>query len=579
MRILISILAFVSLLSSGCKSQSVHEKPNVIIILTDDQGYGEVGAHGNAFIRTPHMDELYNEGVRLTDFHVNNVCSPSRAAIMTGKYSSSVGVWHTLGGNNILNIAEKTMADVFNENNYSTYMVGKWHLGDNYPYRPEDRGFDQVLRIGGGSLGQVADYWDNGLWDGHYWNGKEWILMEGYCTDIQFDAAIDFIDQTGEEPFFLYLATAAPHSPIGAAPEYVDSYLEMGFSKEVANFYGMVTNIDKNLGSLRLYLNEKGIEDNTILIFMSDNGSACAKKDSTIFNAGMRGKKGSDYEGGHRVPCFIYWPDGKLMGGGSLTPITAHIDLLPTLVEACNLTASDEIGFDGINILPALQDTNHKLPDRTIITEGKVNDREKLFKSSCVILDNWRLVSGTELFDINNDPAQEHTIENQDKSDELREQYLNWHNRVSGVFEEEYCFIYSDSFSSTPFVTMDLLPDGFNVKPKSVWNQSAVKKGVYDLGVWNIEFLEEGLYTFRLCRLPGEAFDSSNDKKKSKDLEIVSASVSIDGQKYAESTDYVDGQFTMEVNVSKGKHKVSANFIDKNGLYFSAYYLYISNNH
>lgn len=576
MKSVFKLWILVLLVSVGCSSYVKNAKPNVIIILTDDQGYGEIGAHGNKFIRTPHLDHLYHEGVRLTDFHVNNVCSPSRASLMTGKYSASVGVWHTLGGYNILNIEEKTMADIFRENDYKTCMVGKWHLGDNYPYRPEDRGFDEVMRIGGGSLGQVADYWENGLWDGHYWNGTEWILKEGYCTDVQFDAALDFIDRAGKDPFFLYLATTAPHSPIGAAPEYVDPYLEMGLSKEVSNFYGMVSSIDKNLGRLRVQLEEKGVAENTILIFMSDNGSACAKNDTSVYNAGMRGKKGSDYEGGHRVPCFIYWPDGEISGGRSVEQLTAHIDLLPTLVKTCNLEDCDEINFDGINILPVLQDANNAIPERVLITEGKVNDREKLFKSSCVLDDHWRLVSGTELYDIQNDPAQTNPVDDQVKTEEMILMYKDWHSAVSKTFAEEYCFVYADSFAATPFVTMDLLPDGIHEKPKSVWNQSAVKKGVYDRGVWNIKFPEDGRYTFRLCRLPDEANYSNPENRKIADLNIRAASIVVDGKILAETDEIHKGEARMEVDMTKGKHTVSANFTGSEGEIFNVYYLYIS---
>lgn len=575
MKILVTSLLIICIIyGTGCTALEC-QQPNVILILTDDQGYGEVGAHGNESIRTPHMDALYHEGIRLTDFHVNNVCSPSRAAIMTGKYSTSVGVWHTLGGKNLLHIEEKTMADIFRENSYNTCMVGKWHLGDNYPYRPEDRGFDQVFRIGGGSLGQVADYWGNGLWDGHYWNGKEWIQTEGYCTDVQFEAAIEFIERAGEKPFFLYLATTAPHAPIGAAPEYVEPYLEMGLNKEVSSFYGMVSNIDENLGLLRSYLKEKGLEKNTLLIFMSDNGSACAKKDSTIFNAGMRGKKGSDYDGGHRVPCFIYWPEGKVSGGRSVTQLTAHIDLLPTLVEACGLTVPENSRFDGINILPILRETRREWPERVLVTEGKVNDREKLFGSSCVMSDRWRLVSGTGLFDIQNDPGQRQALNNPGKYEEMRQHYLKWHSSVGATFDDEYWFIYSDSLSSTPYVTMDLLPDGVNEKPKSVWNQSAVKKGNPDRGQWNIEFPREGIYTFQLCRLPLEPEKMNNSKRNIKELQIMGASLNIDGAQVAASKTINNGQARLKADVTKGKHRISAKFRNNDAGNFSAYYLYI----
>jgi len=242
-------------------------RPNVVFILTDDQGYGEIGEHGNNYIKTPHLDKLWAEGVRLTDFHVNSVCSPSRAAMITGRYASRTGVWHTLGGRNIVNKDEKTIGDFFQNAGYPTQLVGKWHLGDNFPYRPEDRGFDEVFRIGGGSLGQIADYWENSLWDGHYWDGKKWIKTEGFCTDVQFDAALDFIQRNKDKPFITFISTTAPHSPIGADEKYIQPYLEMGLSKEVATFYGMVTNIDENVGRLRKFLKKEGLDKNTILIF------------------------------------------------------------------------------------------------------------------------------------------------------------------------------------------------------------------------------------------------------------------------------------------------------------------------
>jgi hypothetical protein len=290
----------------------------------------------------------------------------------------------------------------------------------------------------------------------------------------------------------------------------------------------------------------------------------------------MRGKKGSDYEGGHRVPCFIYWPDGRITGGKSVSRLTAHIDILPTLVEACGLSVAGEEKFDGMNLLPILKDNKAKWPGRVIVTEGKVNNRETLYKSSCVINDNWRLVSGTELFDIHSDPGQEMLINNETKIDELREQYTKWYSSVSESFDLEYYFIYKDSLSSTPFVTMDLLPDGRNEKSKSVWNQSAVKKGVPDNGVWNIEIPENDMYVFHLCRLPLEATSSILNVEKVLNMQIASASVIIDGKEAASSPNVIDGQIRLTTEVTKGKHKISAYFQNNEQERFSAYYLYIS---
>lgn len=551
--------------------------PNVILIVTDDQGYGEVGANGNSSIHTPNMDELYMEGVRLEDFHVNNVCAPSRAALMTGKNAASVGVWHTLGGRNILSKEESTMGDHFKENGYKTCMVGKWHLGDNYPYRPEDRGFEEVFRIGGGSLGQVADYWNNGLWDGHYWDGERWVQTEGYCTDVQFDAAIEFIERSGSNPFFLYLATTAPHSPVGADQEYVAPYLKKGFDKKVAEFYGMVTNIDKNLGRLRSHLRKKSLAENTILIFMSDNGSACGKKDPDIFNGGMRGKKGSDYEGGHRVPCFFYWPDGGINGGRSIHELTAHIDLLPTLAEACKLQIPDTVNFEGINLLPFLAQNKQagEWPERYLVTEGKVNNREKIFSSSCVMQEEWRLVAGEELYNIHLDPSQVNRTDDPGKTEEMKKKYLDWHNQVSISFKEEYCFQYHEDSDHIPYVSMDLLPfENKNQVMKTVWNQGGVKKGMKNTGYWNVAFPEEGTYQFVISRIPYEAIASPEQNLK--EMDLIRASVWIDGEIRA-STNLIEKEKTaIDLKLEKGRHKIAALLENTQGETFSAYYLYIT---
>ncbi|MCK4959665.1 MAG: arylsulfatase, partial [Planctomycetes bacterium] len=334
------------------------KQPNVIVILTDDQGYGDMSCNGNPYIKTPEMDRLYKDGVRLTDFHVDPTCAPTRAALMTGRYSARAGVWLTYASRNHLRRDEVTMADVFKQNGYKTAIFGKWHLGENYPFRPMDRGFDESLIHGGGVVGEAPDYWDNNYYDDVYIRNGKPQQVQGYCTDVWFNETIRFIDQNKDRPFFIYLPTNAAHAPFHVPEKYARPYASQ---KGRAAFYGMIANIDENLGKLRDHLNKMSLERDTILVFFNDNGTGAGvelTKDESGnrngwelngYNAGMRGKKTSRYEGGHRAACFIHWPKGGLTGGRDIGGVTAHIDLLPTLIDLCGLRFKDKSRFDGIS--------------------------------------------------------------------------------------------------------------------------------------------------------------------------------------------------------------------------------------
>ena len=321
---LLSILCIFSMSTFAQNSP-----PNVIIIITDDQGYGDLACHGNPIIKTPNLDKLYTQSTRFTNFHVSPTCSPTRAALMTGHYANRTGVWHTIGGRSLLRKDEKTIANIFAENNYSTAIFGKWHLGDNYPYRPEDRGFQETLVHGAGGIGQVPDFFDNDYYDDTYlYNGKP-KKYKGYCTDVWFEEAMNYIENQKNQPFFCYISTNAPHSPFYVNDTYSNLY--RGFpnvpSKE---FYGMITNIDDNIGLLMNKLEDLKIADNTIVIFITDNGSAMGEHKSkkiNPYNAGLRGKKNSEYDGGHRVPFFIRWKNGNIEAGRDISQITSHIDV------------------------------------------------------------------------------------------------------------------------------------------------------------------------------------------------------------------------------------------------------------
>jgi len=491
-------LAAVSAVVPGFVSAGTasRKRPNVVLILTDDQGYGDLGCHGHPVLQTPNMDKLYSDSVRFTDFHVGPTCSPTRASLMTGRYCNRTGVWHTIQGRSLLRRDEVTMADVFSASGYRTGIFGKWHLGDNYPFRPQDRGFDEVLIHKGGGVGQGPDYWGNDYFDDTYFrNGKPEKFI-GYCTDIWFDEAMKFIESNKGRPFFCYLSTNAAHSPHRVADEYSRPYEDEGVKSETAGFYGQIANIDDNIGRLMKRLDELGLSDKTVLIFMTDNGATGASRSGEWFNAAMRGRKGSEYEGGHRVPCFMRYPAGRIGSGRNIGCISAHIDLLPTLIELCYLKRPKGVKFDGASLVP--------LPVK--------------WRKSAVMTNRWRLVNGSELYDINKDAGQKNDIAEKypDVVKRLRESYDAWWQGVSKRFDE-YCRIVIGSDKENPTRLMS-----HDIHGKAIWSQFQVRNGQHTNGFWAVEIAGDGDYEFELRRWPRE-FDrpissaiSSNSSKAGK---------------------------------------------------------------
>lgn len=298
-------VAFVGVVCSSAL-WAADAPPNIVLVIADDQGYGDLGHTGNPIIKTPQIDALAAESTSLTDYHVAPTCSPTRAALMTGHWTDRTGVWHTINGRSMLRENEVTLGQLLTDSGYVTGMFGKWHLGDNYPYRPEDRGFAEVYRHGGGGVGQTPDLWDNAYFDGTYFHNGKIVPAEGFCTDVFFTQARRFIKAQAQagKPFFAYISTNAPHGPLHCPQEYLDRYPDQPAA--IAAFYGMITNIDDNVGATRALLEELGIAKNTLFIFTTDNGTATGHE---VFNAGMRGKKGSEYDGGHRVPFIAHWPE------------------------------------------------------------------------------------------------------------------------------------------------------------------------------------------------------------------------------------------------------------------------------
>ncbi|MEM6507734.1 MAG: arylsulfatase, partial [Planctomycetota bacterium] len=423
------------------------DRPNVILIITDDQGYGDVGAHGNTILKTPNLDVLHSQSIRLTDYHTDPTCSPTRAALMTGRYSTRVGVWHTINGRSMLPSEELTLAEVFKANGYKTGMFGKWHLGDNAPMRPMDQGFEHVVWHKGGGVGQGPDYFGNDYFDDTYEVNGVKTEFEGYCTDIWFSETMKFIDKAKEKnkPFFAYLSTNAPHGPFIVADKYSDPYEKLGVPTTNAKFYGMIANIDENLGKLRHFLDERGLTENTLLIYTTDNGTARGvfqnkqKKSIKGFNAGMRAQKGSMYDGGHRVPFFMHWPKGGMTGGKDIDALVAHIDVLPTIGDMLQLEFPGVVKpLDGLSLKRLIEGDKDALPDRTIFTATQRQFVPPKWERSVAMRGKWRLVDGKALYNIKLDPGQQNDMagEHAGLVQLMRRDYEAWWEEMRPSFEK-----------------------------------------------------------------------------------------------------------------------------------------------
>ncbi|WP_284218091.1 arylsulfatase [Agaribacter marinus] len=428
---------------STAKNTSNQQTPNVVLIVTDDQGFGDLGVNGNPIIDTPNLDELARQGVNLTNFHVDPTCSPTRAALLTGKHSLHAGVWHTILGRYMLGPEHQTIAEVLKDNGYRTGIFGKWHLGDNYPYRPQDQGFDEVLIHGGGGVGQTPDYWGNTQFDDTYFHNGEPIAFKGYATKVWFDAAKDFISDTHNvsatkksvQPFFTYIPLNAPHGPYRAPEEYIQTYLSKGLPRALASFYAMITYVDEQVAGLQSFLADKKLLDNTIFIFMTDNGSSFRLTNHELTlnkdyvglaksfptwqpNANLRGYKGEVFEGGHKVPFFLSYPNGKLKEG-NVDELLAHYDVMPTLLDMVGIKPPEGLtGQSAKSLLLGETSAKKTFRERSVVITNQRVDKPSVLRPTVVAYQDWRLISGVkdkdnnehQLYLLSEDPNQQNNI-------------------------------------------------------------------------------------------------------------------------------------------------------------------------
>ena len=478
------------------------DRPNIVLIMTDDQGWAQLGSHGDPVLKTPHLDALAEEAVEMTRFYVSPVCAPTRAALMTGRYNYRTGVVDTYLGRAMMHPDEVTIAEILGGNGYRTGIFGKWHLGDNYPLRTVDQGFQESVVHKGGGIGQPSDPPGSDYFDPILFHNGEQKQFSGYCTDVYFDVAMRWIGDGGDAPFFAYIPTNAPHSPYLVPDSYREPYAQQGLSDKDARIYGMITNIDENVGKLLAHLESTGLASNTIFIFMTDNGPT-----TRLYHAGLREQKGSVYENGIRVPFLARWPEQ--LEPRKTDRMGAHIDIAPTLLAAAGAEPPADVRLDGINLLPLWKGDRNSLPDRTYFVQAHRGNEPQAYRAFAAVEQRYKLVQALsfrdprpgdvpfedapfELYDLREDPGEETDLSERRPGvvERLKASYDAWLQDVSGTrgFDAVRFALGSEAQPHVTLTRQDwrmLTTDGWGRDQKVVghWAVDCQSQGPYDVSV------------------------------------------------------------------------------------------------
>jgi arylsulfatase/arylsulfatase A len=450
------------LLTVGGVAQQAQRPPNVVLVMTDDQGLGDFGCQGNPVLDTPRLDAFAAACAQFERFYVSPVCSPTRASLMTGRYNYRTRVVDTWRGRSMMEPDEVTVAELLRGAGYRTGIFGKWHLGDCYPMRPIDQGFDEALVHRGGGLAQPSEPPENErrYTDPLLVRNGEVVASDGYCTDVYFDAAMRFVDEAiaREQPFFTYIATNAPHGPFDDVPEeLLAKYRAADLSTvgageapnydRIARIYAMVENIDQNFGRLLDHLSERGVADDTVVVFLCDNGPIAGR-----FVRGLRGAKSSVHEGGIRSPLWIRLPEGN-EPARRIDRIAAHIDVLPTICELAGVALPDGLRVDGRSLVPLLLGQRTAWPDRHLVLQTHRGDAPQPGHHFALVEQRWKLLRHSgfgrermpegaplQLFDLLADPGEQQDIAASHRAvvSRMERAYAAWFADVSSTRADNF---------------------------------------------------------------------------------------------------------------------------------------------
>lgn len=500
-------------------ASSLMAKPNVIVVMTDDQGYPELSVHGNPILQTPHLDRLHGQSIRLEDYHVSPMCAPTRGQLMTGLDAARNGAINVSSGRALLRPELPTIANFFGDAGYATGLFGKWHLGANYPFRPEDRGFDEACWFPSSHIGSVPDYWGNDYFDDTYVNNGKWKQYKGYCTDVFFEEGMSFMKQAArdDKPFLAIIMPNTPHGPLVAKdedeakilkileqPEFAN--MDRALKTRLADYLGMIINIDDNMGTMMKFLEDEGLRDDTIITFQTDNGSTHGP---LYYNAGMRGSKTELWEGGHRVPFLISWPNGGLLKPQDIHGLTQVQDILPTLLDLCDIPRDAK--FDGMSLASIFRGKAVVPEDRMLVINysrmpGFVNYptpfAQTLMQRNLgeVLWKRWRLLEDRELYNLETDPLQQtNVIDKHPKVlAKMRNRLDNWWADVGPNANDVQRVIIGSEHENPSRLTGCEWLDVF------IDQQRQIRVGQEKSGYWMLEVAEDGEYDFELRRWPIE---------------------------------------------------------------------------
>ena len=597
----IYVATVLTLVSTGTLTAE-NARPNVVVVMTDDQGYGELSCHGNPVLQTPHLDQLYEQSLRFTDYHAAPMCTPTRGQFLTGRDAARNGAINVSSGRTLLRPELPTIADLFAEAGYRTGLFGKWHVGDNYPFRPGDRGFHDALWFPSSHINSVPDQWNNDYFNDIYNFNGEKKQFSGYCTDVFFEEAIKWMNASAKsgKPFMLFLPTNAPHQPHWVPAKYREEMerlftaerypnLDPELRKKIIRYLGMIRNIDDNMGRLEAFLQESGLAKNTILVFTTDNGSTFGK---FYYPCGMRGRKTDLWEGGHRVPLFVRWPDGNLGQPRDLAGLAQSQDLLPTLLDLCGIT--EDVEFDGISLAPAMRGGSSIPEDRMLVINysrmpfefdypSPDSQSRMRRKGAGVLWKRWRLLQDRELYDLDDDPMQQKNVIGQhpEIAAKMRAKLDAWWDSVKEVANEPQRVIIGSDRENPSLLTACEWLDVF------VDQQIQVRRADRKNGWWELEVAQEGEYEFELRRWPREsglalAAPAPADVVADGVLEpglalpIHAARITIDGNRRRRELKSGDQAAQFTIRLKKGPTRLYTWFYDeRDEPICGAYYVYV----
>ncbi len=541
------------------------QRPNVLVVLTDDQGFGDCSFYGHPFLKTPHMDAIATEGISFEQFHVTPMCAPTRGAFFSGVHPLRNMALSTVDGRHSLRPDITCMPQAFADAGYRTGLFGKWHLGRNWPNRPQDKGFAQFRgHYGFGTTG-ISCHWNCDYQD-------PWLVDEqgaftqaqGFCTDVFFNQCMDWIGDN-DDPFYAVIATNAPHFPFWAPHDLTEKYKDT----DNPEFFAMMENLDDNLGRMDSFLKDRSILENTIVLFFTDNGPVGGR---STYTAGLRGGKGTPWEGGHNVPLFVRYPNGGVDGGRVVKGLVTVEDLYPTLLEFCDVAAPENAEFDGMSVCAAMCGDEEQVKDRRLVVQI---DRGSITpKSACIMWKDWRIVWSDSLYNVANDRHQDHQIaaEHPDVFYDMWSNYQQWFGPLHGPAEET---LPEHIGGEQELVILDSSHAKGGTDGQGGVRTANQKRGKLQ-GPWLIEAHRSGTYQITLRRWPKESglkltegcppFAtklSGPPEPEGVAIPIAKGLLDVDGYQHQSAIDDDPCGINFEINLDQGRHEIRGLFADE----------------